>query len=137
MIGKCYVIIDLLIFCGKAMEETILMHIFCFSRIYFIRCPLYQFRGKNSIAVFNQKWFVVCPFILSFQFDPALQRFQAMRVSHFEHFKPTGKSFRIGFFLVVAPVIFFAMAFKTQRGNLEQKIRNGEISYRDRRFKFI
>lgn len=75
--------------------------------------------------------------MLSFQFDPAMQRFQAMRVSHTEHFRPTGKSFRMGFFLVIAPIVLFALAMEKERGGREAKYRNGEVSYRDRLFKFI
>lgn len=122
-------------------EEAILMHI-CFLRVSFtafflsisrknFNCDFYPKKKKKNDLL------ICLPFILSFQFDPAFQRFQAMRVSHFEHFKPTGRSFRVGFFLVVAPIIFFALAFKTHREGREKKFRNGEVSYRDRQFKFI
>lgn len=60
-----------------------------------------------------------------------------MRVSNFEHFKPTAKSAKIGFFLVVGPIIATAWALKKERGGREEKIRKGEVSYADRKFKFI
>lgn len=75
--------------------------------------------------------------MFSFQFDPAIQRFQAMRVSYAEHFKPTGKSFRWAFFLVIAPVIVITKLVTRERAGREAKYSNGEVSYRDRTFKFI
>jgi len=70
-------------------------------------------------------------------FDPAMYRFQAMRVSHYDHFKPTYKSFKTGFFCVVFPIVFFALAFKWQRDGNEEKFRTGQVAYKDRWFKFI
>lgn len=76
-------------------------------------------------------------FVDSFQFDPAVQRFQAMRVSHAEHFKPTGRAAFWGFALLVAPVFILFTLAKNERQEKERKYRNGEISYADRQFKFI
>lgn len=72
-----------------------------------------------------------------FQFDPAFQRFHSMKASHFEFFKPNAKSFTTAFFVVVAPIIVFALCFKKQRGDFEERLRAGEISYRDRKFKYL
>lgn len=66
-----------------------------------------------------------------------MYRFQAMRVSHYDHFKPTYKSFKTGFFTVVFPIVAFALAFKYERDSREEKYRNGEVAYKDRLFKFI
>lgn len=60
-----------------------------------------------------------------------------MRVSHFEHFKPTGKSFRVGFFTVVLPIVLYTWALKSVRDKQEHKYRTGQVAYKDRRFKFI
>ncbi|KAH8306010.1 hypothetical protein KR018_010741 [Drosophila ironensis] len=70
-------------------------------------------------------------------FDAGLSRFQAMRVSHYEHFKPTGKSFRTGLFAVVLPITLYAWALKSERDCREQKYRTGQVAYKDRQFKFI
>ncbi|XP_017069080.1 uncharacterized protein LOC108106498 [Drosophila eugracilis] len=70
-------------------------------------------------------------------FDAGLSRFQAMRVSHFEHFKPTGKSFRTGLFAVVLPIALYAWALKAERDGREEKYRTGQVAYKDRQFKFI
>lgn len=60
-----------------------------------------------------------------------------MRVSHYDHFKPTFKSFKTGFLIVVAPILFFAMAFKYERESREAKFKTGQVAYKDRLFKFI
>ncbi|KAI8120501.1 hypothetical protein FF38_04503 [Lucilia cuprina] len=70
-------------------------------------------------------------------FDAGLARFQAMRVSNFEHFKPTGHAFRVGMSLVVLPIIGYAWALNKEREGRELQYRNGEVAYKDRRFKFI
>ncbi|EDV37574.1 uncharacterized protein Dana_GF11341 [Drosophila ananassae] len=70
-------------------------------------------------------------------FDAGLSRFQAMRVSNYEHFKPTGKSFRTGLFAVVLPIALYAWALKAERDSREEKYRTGQVSYKDRQFKFI
>ncbi|EAA00737.4 AGAP011829-PA, partial [Anopheles gambiae str. PEST] len=70
-------------------------------------------------------------------FDTGLARFQAMRVNHYEHFKPTGRSFKIGLFTVVIPIIVYAKMMKNERDQREQQYRTGQVAYADRRFKFI
>ncbi|XP_017474924.1 PREDICTED: uncharacterized protein LOC108365421 isoform X2 [Rhagoletis zephyria] len=69
-------------------------------------------------------------------FDAGLARFQAMRVSNYDHFKPTGVAFRAGFFAVVLPIVVYAWALKTERAGREHKYRTGQVAYKDRRFKF-
>lgn len=64
-------------------------------------------------------------------------RFQSMRVSHTEFFKPNFKTFKWGALLVVLPVIGFAQLFKWDRETREKKYRNGEVSYRERPWKFV
>lgn len=66
-----------------------------------------------------------------------MMRFQAMRVSHFEHFRPTGKSAFWGLALCVFPIALIHFAQRKERDAREEKYRNGEVSYRDREFKFI
>ncbi|XP_065367389.1 uncharacterized protein ND-B15 [Calliphora vicina] len=70
-------------------------------------------------------------------FDAGLARFQSMRVSNFEHFKPTGHAFRIGMGLVMLPIVVYAWALNKEREGRERQYRNGEVAYKDRRFKFI
>ncbi|XP_035792323.1 uncharacterized protein LOC118466745 [Anopheles albimanus] len=70
-------------------------------------------------------------------FDTGLARFQAMRVNHFEHFKPTGRSFKIGLFTVVIPIFVYAKMMKHERDQREHQYRTGQVAYADRRFKFI
>lgn len=60
-----------------------------------------------------------------------------MRVSHYDHFKPTGRSFKVGFFSVIFPIVAFAFAFKYERDGREEKYRTGQVAYKDRLFKFI
>ena len=43
-------------------------------------------------------------FFFFLQFDPALQRFMAMRATNFDHFKVTPKTTWLGFMFVVLPV---------------------------------
>jgi len=71
------------------------------------------------------------------QFDAGLARFQAMRVSNFEHFRPTGHSFRMGLFAVALPIALYAWALKAERDGREEKYRTGQVAYKDRQFKFI
>lgn len=70
-------------------------------------------------------------------FDTGLARFQAMRVNHYEHFKPTGKSFRLGLFGTVIPIVAYAIMLKKEREGREQQYRTGQVAYKDRQFKFI
>lgn len=66
-----------------------------------------------------------------------MQRFQAMRVSHAEHFRPTGRAAFWGFAILIAPVSIIYTLVKNDRVEKERQYRNGEVSYADRQFKFI
>lgn len=70
-------------------------------------------------------------------FDAGMQRFQAMRVNHYEHFRPTGKALRLGLLTVVIPICAFAVGFKAERDGREHTYRTGQVAYKDRNFKFI
>ncbi|XP_059607909.1 NADH dehydrogenase [ubiquinone] 1 beta subcomplex subunit 4 [Phlebotomus argentipes] len=70
-------------------------------------------------------------------FDQGLQRFAAARVTQYDHFKPNFKTTRKGFFLVVLPIFFTAWLFKSDRDRKEHQYRTGQVSYRDRQFKFV
>ncbi|XP_055595276.1 uncharacterized protein LOC129745913 [Uranotaenia lowii] len=70
-------------------------------------------------------------------FDAGIARFQAMRVSHFEHFKPTGKTFKIGMLMTVIPIVVYSWMMKNERDGREHQYRTGQVAYKDRRFKFI
>lgn len=71
------------------------------------------------------------------QFDPAIQRYHAMRVSYTEFFKPNWKTFKIGMCLVVLPIIALAEVFRWDKTTRETIMRRGEISYADRRCKYF
>ncbi|KAG5877275.1 hypothetical protein JTB14_038311 [Gonioctena quinquepunctata] len=70
-------------------------------------------------------------------FDPALQRFQAMKVSGFEYFKPSSKNALYGLVFMVLPMGVFTYLMYQSRANQEAKYRSGEVAYKDRNFKFI
>lgn len=60
-----------------------------------------------------------------------------MRVSHFEHFKPTGLSLRTGLLCTVIPIVLYTWAMKADRDRREAEFRTGQVAYKDRQFKFI
>lgn len=64
-------------------------------------------------------------------------RFQAMRATHTHFFKPTGVAAFWGFALCVGPIAGIYYLQRRERDAKEAKFRNGEVSYRDREFKFI
>jgi len=70
-------------------------------------------------------------------FDPAFQRFQAVKVSKIEHFRETPKSVLRGFFLLLLPVLGTYYVLKTERERKEAEYRSGKVAYKDRLFKFI
>ncbi|XP_055711565.1 uncharacterized protein LOC129806812 [Phlebotomus papatasi] len=70
-------------------------------------------------------------------FDQGLQRFQAARVTQYDHFKPNFKTARKGFFVVLFPIVAYAYMLKKERSGREHLYRTGQVSYRDRKFKFI
>ncbi|XP_037029735.1 uncharacterized protein LOC119069717 [Bradysia coprophila] len=69
-------------------------------------------------------------------FDSALLRHQSMRISAVDYFRPTTKSLR-SLLLVVVPMLTYGYWIKSDRDRREQEYRTGQISYKDRRFKFI
>lgn len=71
------------------------------------------------------------------QFDPAMQRFTAMRVNTYDHFKANARTSLIGFMLVIVPLFGYTYAMKTQRDAKEAELRNGLIAYSQRKFKFV
>lgn len=60
-----------------------------------------------------------------------------MRISHYDHFKPTGHALRTGLFTVAIPILLYTWWIKFDRDRREQKFRTGEVAYKDRQFKFI
>ena len=66
-----------------------------------------------------------------------MQRYQAMRVSYYEHFKPTGIALRTAVFTVIAPIVLYTWWMKSDRDKREHQYRTGQVAYKDRRFKFI
>lgn len=60
-----------------------------------------------------------------------------MRTTHTQFFKPTGKAAFLGFALCAGPIALIFLLQKRERDAREAKYRNGEVSYRDRDFKFI
>ncbi|XP_066993385.1 NADH dehydrogenase [ubiquinone] 1 beta subcomplex subunit 4 [Anabrus simplex] len=69
-------------------------------------------------------------------FDTGIQRFMSMTVSGYDHFKPTPRSTAWGL-IIVAPIVLYAWWLKSSRDAQEKLYRTGQVSYRDRRFKFI
>ncbi|XP_046398570.1 NADH dehydrogenase [ubiquinone] 1 beta subcomplex subunit 4 [Ischnura elegans] len=69
-------------------------------------------------------------------FEPGIQRFMSLKATGYDSFKPTPRSGFYAFGLVVAPIALYAWWIKSQRDSVEKKLRNGEIAYRDRKFKF-
>lgn len=76
-------------------------------------------------------------FCFLFQFDPALQRFMSMKVTNYDHFKVNPKTARIGMLYFIIPLVGFAYLFKSTRDKQEARYRNGEVAYRDRKFKLV
>lgn len=74
---------------------------------------------------------------VQFQFDHGMQRFQAMSVTNFDHFKPTWKSLKVGFFGCILPIAAYAYFLKKERDGREHLYRTGQVAYKDRQFKFI
>lgn len=59
-----------------------------------------------------------------------------MRISGTEHFKPTSKTLQ-ALMVVVIPMFAYGYWIKSDRDRREQEYRTGQVSYKDRRFKFI
>lgn len=69
--------------------------------------------------------------------DPQMQRFLSMRATLWDQFKPAPKNFLFAFSVTVIPVAFLTYLLQTTRDKRERQYRNGEISYRDREYKFV
>merc|ERR1711976_987189 len=69
-------------------------------------------------------------------FDPAVQRFMSMRVTLYDHFKPTMKTSLMGLAVLVIPIFGYGYLMKLEHDAFEQKCRTGQIPYADRKFKF-
>lgn len=74
-------------------------------------------------------------YFIYFQFDPAVQKFMSMKVSQFEYFQPNMRTSLIGICAIVLPMIGYGYLVRNERAQREEKIRNGELRYRDRIFK--
>ncbi|KAL5287185.1 hypothetical protein ACFFRR_008240 [Megaselia abdita] len=70
-------------------------------------------------------------------FDHGMQRFQAMSVTNFDHFKPTWRSLKVGFFGCILPIAVYAYFLKKERDGREHLFSTGQVAYKDRQFKFI
>jgi len=68
-------------------------------------------------------------------FDPMIWRFQAMRVSYYEHFKPNLKNVKFGLFSFILPALIFGTLIRNSRHEREHQYRTGQVAYKDRRFK--
>ena len=53
--------------------------------------------------------------VFFFQFDPAMQRYLAMRVTHWEHFKPSHKNFLWTFCWIYGPIIGLTYYYITSK----------------------
>uniref|UniRef100_A0A1B6D6E1 NADH dehydrogenase [ubiquinone] 1 beta subcomplex subunit 4 n=1 Tax=Clastoptera arizonana TaxID=38151 RepID=A0A1B6D6E1_9HEMI len=71
-----------------------------------------------------------------FLFDPAIQRYMSHKVAMYNYFKPTPKTSFWGFLVFILPLGGMMYYFKTSRDKDEELYRTGQISYRDRNFKF-
>lgn len=71
-----------------------------------------------------------------FVFDPAIQRFASMRMTRYDHFRPTPKTSLYGLALTVIPFLAITYFIKGKRDEQEHKYRTGQVAYKDRSFKF-
>ncbi|XP_013193660.1 NADH dehydrogenase [ubiquinone] 1 beta subcomplex subunit 4 [Amyelois transitella] len=69
-------------------------------------------------------------------FDTSLQQFMSMKVTQFEHFKPNLKNSLFGICAIIIPMVSYGYLIWKDRNDREQKIRSGELLYKDRLFKF-
>ncbi|ENN72167.1 hypothetical protein D910_08476 [Dendroctonus ponderosae] len=69
-------------------------------------------------------------------FDPAFTRYQALGVSRYEYFKPSGKNVVQGLLFFVAPMVIMGTLVYRSRSKAEASYRAGEVAYKDRRFRF-
>ncbi|CAG5134139.1 unnamed protein product [Candidula unifasciata] len=69
-------------------------------------------------------------------FDPAVQKFISLKATQYEYFKGTHKSMLIAFALFFVPAIYLTYDTTKIKKELEGRLRNGEVKYKDRREKF-
>ncbi|KAM3960053.1 NADH dehydrogenase (ubiquinone) B15 subunit [Aphomia sociella] len=69
-------------------------------------------------------------------FDPALQKFMSMKVTQFDHFSANPRTSLFGVCAIILPMLTYGYFVWNDRNNREQKIRSGELRYRERMFKF-
>ncbi|KAF4518362.1 hypothetical protein B566_EDAN007089 [Ephemera danica] len=70
-------------------------------------------------------------------FDAGVQRFMALKVTGYDHFRPTPRSAGYALGFVVIPIVAYTWLLKSSRDCQEEKYRTGQVAYKDRRFKFI
>lgn len=58
-----------------------------------------------------------------------------MQATQLERFTPTRRNMIFGICSIIIPMVSYGMLIKSDRNKQEQKIRSGEIRYRDRLFK--
>ncbi|XP_053604680.1 NADH dehydrogenase [ubiquinone] 1 beta subcomplex subunit 4 [Plodia interpunctella] len=69
-------------------------------------------------------------------FDKSIQQFMSMKVTQYDHFKPNARNSLFGIGAIIIPMFVYGYFIWNDRDNREQKIRSGELRYRDRLFKF-
>ncbi|XP_045467581.1 uncharacterized protein LOC123675994 [Harmonia axyridis] len=70
-------------------------------------------------------------------FDPAMQRYGALKVTEYERFKPNLKTFKYPFWILIVPFTITSYMMYTDRKNKEERFRSGLVSYKERTFKFM
>ncbi|KAK9884586.1 hypothetical protein WA026_007427 [Henosepilachna vigintioctopunctata] len=70
-------------------------------------------------------------------FDPALQRYQSLKVTEYERFKPNLKTAKWPFWFFLVPYAISTYVVYLDRTSKEEKYRRGEVAYKDRPNKFI
>ncbi|RVE47567.1 hypothetical protein evm_007765 [Chilo suppressalis] len=68
-------------------------------------------------------------------FDPAVQKFMSMKVTQFDHFKPSMRTSLFGICATILPMLGYGYLVWNSRNDREQLIRTGELRYRERQFK--
>ncbi|XP_005109486.1 uncharacterized protein LOC101850443 [Aplysia californica] len=72
-----------------------------------------------------------------FLFDPAVQRFIALKATQAERFKGTFRSAVVSSILFVLPVAILSYSTISKKEEREKRFRNGEVMYKDRESKFF
>ncbi|KAJ2950892.1 hypothetical protein O0L34_g5255 [Tuta absoluta] len=68
-------------------------------------------------------------------FDTSIQQFTSMKVTQLEHFRPNTRTSIFGVCAIVIPMLTYGYLIWNERNDREQKIRRGEVMYKDRLFK--